>query len=136
MCIAYRIPQLTQPLLSIRTLFDNDCVATFDKKHCNIHHNRKLILHSEQYKATTLWDIPLVTSKGETQYIPTSESENIFCNLEQIATKKYIMHFLHASLFSPVKPTWLKAIKNEQFVTWPVINNIDVAKHLTPKFWH
>ena len=42
------------------------------------------------------------------------------------------MHFLHASLFSPVKLTWLKAIKNEQLVTWPGINTTDVAKNLTP----
>ena len=30
--IAHRIPQLTQSLLSINKLCDNDCVATFDKK--------------------------------------------------------------------------------------------------------
>ena len=29
--IAHRIPQLTQSLLSIKTLCKNDCVATFDK---------------------------------------------------------------------------------------------------------
>ena len=29
--IAHKIPQLTQSLLSIRKLCDNDCVATFDK---------------------------------------------------------------------------------------------------------
>ena len=80
----------------------------------------------------TLCNILLVTSEGETQYIPTSKGENIVFNLEQIATKKDIIHFLHASLFGPVKLTWLKAIKNEQFVTWPVINTTDVAKHLTP----
>ena len=130
--IAHMIPQLTHSLLSISKLFDNYCVDTFDKKHCNIHHNVKLIIHGEWYKANNLWKITLVTSEGETQYIPTSEGENIVCNLEQIATKKYIIHFLHASLFSPVKSTWIKAIKNEQFVTWPVINTTDVAKHLTP----
>ena len=130
--IVHRIPQLTQSLLSIRKLFYNDCVATFDKKHCNIHHNGKLILHGKQDKATTLWKIPLFTSEGETQYIPTSEDENIVCNLEQIATKKDIIHFLHASLFSPVKLTWLKAIKNERFVIWLGINTAYVAKHLTP----
>ena len=28
--------------------------------------------------------------------------------------------------------TWLKAIKNEQFITWPGINTTNVAKHLKP----
>ena len=31
--IAHIIPQLTQSLLSISKLCDNDCVATFDKQH-------------------------------------------------------------------------------------------------------
>ena len=81
--IAHRIPQLTQSLLSISKLCYNECVATFDKQHCNIHYNGKLIIQGEQDKATTLWKIPLVTSKGATQYIPTSEGENIVCNLEK-----------------------------------------------------
>ena len=90
------------------------------------------IIHDEQDKGTTLWKIPLFTSEGETQYITTSEGENIFCNLEQIETEKYIIHFLHASLFSQVKLTWLNSIKNKQFITWPGINTTNVAKHLTP----
>ena len=76
--------------------------------------------------------IPLVTSEGETQHIPTYEGKNIICNLKLIATKKDIIHFIHASLFIPEKPTWLKAIKNEQFVMWPGIHTTDVATHLTP----
>ena len=103
--IAHRMPQLTLSILSIRKLCDNDCVDTFDKKHCNLHYNRKLIFHGERYKSTTFWKIPLVTIKGETQYIPTSVGENIVCNLKQIAIEKYIIHFIHASLFSPVKLT-------------------------------
>ena len=89
--IAHRIPKLTQSLLSINKLCENDCVATFDKKNCNIHHNGNLILHDERDKATILWKIPLVTSEGATQYIPTPEGENIVCNLEKIATKRDII---------------------------------------------
>ena len=85
--IDHRIPQLTQSLLSLRKLCNNDCVAMLNKQHYNIHYNGKLILHGERDKATILWNIPLVTSEGETQYIPTYEGDNIFCNLELIATK-------------------------------------------------
>ena len=74
----------------------------------------------------------VVVTPQNIYHIPTSEGENIVYNLEQIATKKDIIYFLHASLFRPVKLTWLKSIKNEQFVTWPVINTTNVAKHLTP----
>ena len=79
--IAHKTPQLTQSLLSISKLCDNEGMVVFDKRHCNIHHNGKLILHGEKYKATTKWMIPLVTSKGETQYIHTSNGKNILCNL-------------------------------------------------------
>ena len=130
--IAHRIPKLTQSLLSISKLCNSDCVATFDKQYCNIHYNGNIILHGEQDKATNLWKIPLVTSEGDTQYIPTSEGENVICNLEQIVTKKYIIHFLHNSLFIPVKSTWLKAIKNKKILTCPLITTTDVARHLTP----
>ena len=85
--IDHRIPQLTQSLLSLRKLCNNDCVAMLNKQHYNIHYNGNLIPHGERDKATILWNIPLVTSEGETQYIPTYEGDNIFCNLELIATK-------------------------------------------------
>ena len=46
--IAHKIPQLTQSLFSISKLCNNDCVATSDKKYCNIHHV-ELTLHYYEY---------------------------------------------------------------------------------------
>ena len=99
--IAHIIPELTQSLVSIIKLCDNDCVATFDRKDCNINHDGHLILHGERDKATTLWKIPLVTSKDETQYIPTPEGENIVCSLEKIATKYIYYTFSICLLIHP-----------------------------------
>ena len=65
--IAHRIKQLTQSLLSISKLCNNDYVATFNKQHCNINYNGQLILHGERDIATTLWKIPLVTSGSDIQ---------------------------------------------------------------------
>jgi hypothetical protein len=40
------------------------------------------------------------------------------------------MKFLHAAAFSPVKSTWLKAIKMGFFNTWPGLNQENVRKYL------
>ena len=52
--IVHIIPQPTQSLLSTNKLCDDDCMTTFNKQHCNIYYNGKLILHGERDKATTL----------------------------------------------------------------------------------
>ena len=40
------------------------------------------------------------------------------------------MKFLHAAAFSPVKSTWLKAIKIGFFNTWTGLNQENVRKYL------
>jgi hypothetical protein len=38
---------------------------------------------------------------------------------------------LHAACFSPVKSTWITAIKNGHFTSWPVLTEQAVGKHLS-----
>jgi hypothetical protein len=38
---------------------------------------------------------------------------------------------LHAACFSPVKSTWIKAIKNGNFLSWPGLTEHAVEKHLS-----
>ena len=68
-------------------------------------------------------------SEGET-YTKTYENHNQIFNLEQMSTKSSTIDFLHRTMFSPVKSTWLRAIRKNHFITWPGINGKDVAKHL------
>ena len=37
--------------------------------------------------------------------------------------------FLHAAAGFPIKETWIKAIKNGHYKTWPIITPAAVAKH-------
>ena len=39
------------------------------------------------------------------------------------------VRYLHAAAGYPVKSTWLKAIRNGNYATWPLINVKNVAKH-------
>ena len=45
-------------------------------------------------------------------------------------TKTKLVDFLHAACFAPVKSTFIKAIKNNHFVSWPGLDVPLVTKHL------
>jgi hypothetical protein len=45
--------------------------------------------------------------------------------------QKYLINYLHAACFSPVKSTWIKAIKNGIFSSWPGLNEHSVEKYLS-----
>ena len=57
-------------------------------------------------------------------------------NLAVIICKKQthqdLVRYLHAACFSPVKSTWVKAISNNNFITWPGLTSQLVTKHLPP----
>ena len=47
-------------------------------------------------------------------------------------TRKEVVDYLHACCFSPTKQTFLQAIKNGNFLTWPSLTQDLVSKHLIP----
>jgi hypothetical protein len=56
-------------------------------------------------------------------------AHNVYAQKSIQATIKY----LHACCFSPVTDTWLKAIQNGHFATWPSVTVENVRKYL-PKY--
>jgi hypothetical protein len=47
------------------------------------------------------------------------------------SNKKDLINYLHAACFSPVKSTWITAIKNGNFTSWPGLTEHAVEKHLS-----
>jgi hypothetical protein len=45
--------------------------------------------------------------------------------------QKDLINYLHAACFSPVKSTWITAINNGNFSTWPGLNEHSVEKYLS-----
>jgi hypothetical protein len=45
--------------------------------------------------------------------------------------QQYLVNYLHAACFSPVKSTWITAIKNGNFSSWPGLNEHSVEKYLS-----
>jgi hypothetical protein len=61
-----------------------------------------------------------------------NEPEILQCNhAHDNNTQKDLINYLHAACFSPVKSTWIKAIKNGNFSSWPRLNEHTVDKHLS-----
>jgi hypothetical protein len=63
------------------------------------------------------------------QLAPEHYANNVY---EQKSIEETIT-YLHACCFIPVQDTWLKAIQNEQFATWPSITVENVRKYI-PKY--
>jgi hypothetical protein len=45
--------------------------------------------------------------------------------------QKDLINYLHAACFSPVKSTWITAIKNGHFTSWPGLTEHAVEKHVS-----
>jgi hypothetical protein len=60
------------------------------------------------------------------------EKHEIQCNHAHTNNnQKYLINYLHAACFSPVKSTWITAIKNGNFLSWPGLTEHAVEKHLS-----
>jgi hypothetical protein len=60
------------------------------------------------------------------------ETETVQCNqAHDNNNQKDFINYLHAACFSPVKSTWITAIKNGNFSSWPGLTEHAVEKHLS-----
>jgi hypothetical protein len=46
-------------------------------------------------------------------------------------TQKYLINYLHAECFSPVKSSWITAIKNGNFLSWPGLTDLSKSTATT-----
>jgi hypothetical protein len=60
------------------------------------------------------------------------EKHEIQCNhAHDNNSQKDLINYLHAACFSPVKSTWITAIRNGNFLSWPGLTEHAVEKHLS-----
>jgi hypothetical protein len=60
------------------------------------------------------------------------ETKHVQCNhAHDNSNQKDLINYLHAACFSPVKSTWITAIKNGHFTSWPGLIEHAVEKHLS-----
>lgn len=125
-------PQLQHSLISLGQLCDDDCQVLLDKTNLFAIKDNKIILQGRRSKTGDgLWDIPLQTSiKKPTQAPSYQPSMNVIIRKNEPA--KQLVKYLHACCFYPTIPTFIKAIKNNHFLSWPGLTVKLVKKYLDP----
>ena len=117
---AHIFPGLQNPLISIGTLCDNNCIAVFDEKRVAIYDKmlRQIVMQGHRDPNTTLNIINMAAPlRAMTeQHIPYTLRANY---VYETKSKQELTLFDHAACFSPQKCTLVDAIKINAFAYWP-----------------
>jgi hypothetical protein len=85
--------------------------------------NEKCVMYGSRDPKSRLWRVNLKQ---------IFETNQVQCNnAHDNSNKKDLINYLHAACFSPVKSTWITAIKNGKFTSWPGLTEYAVEKHLS-----
>lgn len=117
---AHMFPNLAKPLISIGQLCDANCMACFTKRKLIISRNNEVLLSTPRDPDSGLWMIPLN---------PTAQQQQANSAYHTTSKEDHVV-FLHACGGYPVKSTWLKAIKRNNYTTWPGLTSELVVKHM------
>jgi len=103
-----------------------------DKNEINIFKNNKCIIKGKRNKADGLWDIPLqpipnIISEPSREIQHTANA--IICKSQ---AKTELAEYLYGCCGSPAVSTFIHAIKNGNFLSWPGIESVSFTKHLPP----
>ncbi len=137
-------------LLSIPKFVNTNYIAIFDKDEVNIYNanktsiivSRGAILQGWQCKQINLWRVPLVKDikNNNTDTVlcdrcPTESSpdrpppSNTIHNVYELKTQRKLVQYYHAAAGFPTKLSWLKALRNKQYASWPGLTWQAANKH-------
>ena len=108
-----------ESLLSIGQLCDSNCSAIFTKKDVIVFNSDKtLILNGTRNVFNGLWDVTIEISHPEPPPTATmNQHENSVLHLDK--TKSELARYLHAVAGCQTNSTFIQAINNGSFITWP-----------------
>jgi hypothetical protein len=109
--------------ISVGQLCDNACSVTFTQDQVSVSGNGKHVMYGCRDPKSHLWRVNLKQKMNTriAQYNHAHDNNN----------QKDLINYLHAACFSPVKSTWIKAIKNGFFSSWTGLNQHSVEKYLS-----
>jgi hypothetical protein len=121
---AHILPGLVHnSLISVGQLCDNGCSVTFTQDQVTVSKNEKCVMYGARDPKSRLWRVDL-KQKFETNQVQCNHAHDN-------SNQKDLINYLHAACFSPVKSTWITAIKNGNFTSWPGLTEQAVEKHLS-----
>jgi hypothetical protein len=121
---AHILPGLVNnSLMPVGQLCDNECSVTFTHDQVTVSRNGKEVMYGSRDPKSCLWRVNLKQKM---------KPKNAQCNhAHDNNNKKDLINYLHAAYFSPVKSTWIKAIKHGNFSSWLGLNEHSVEKYLS-----
>jgi hypothetical protein len=127
-------------LVSIGQLCDDGCVVTLTRDDMKVIKEDTMILRGTRNTTDGLWDVELKRSPPHTPATPMIQKQistivpdirykaNVIIRKSQ--TKTDLAKYLHATCWSPSKSTFLNAINNGNFITWPGLTTKLIRGHL------
>jgi hypothetical protein len=124
------------------TVFDKEMVNVYDANNTIFTISRGAILHGFCDPVLNLYQIPLfdmvrnnntdtiIVNRPPTEYLPDQPppSKAVY-NVYELKTQPELVQYHHASGGFPTKTTWLAAIKNKHFTSWPGLTLHAARKH-------
>jgi hypothetical protein len=124
---AHLFPELTDySLISVGKLCNHGCDALFSRHEVRINKDGNTILQGTR-NSNGLWIMNL--TEGNNKPVPQVPIQQHIMAMASTTMQDHIQ-FLHAGLFSPVKSTLLKAIRNGHLATFPGLTVANVNKFL------
>jgi hypothetical protein len=121
---AHILPGLVHnSLISVGQLYDNECSVTFTHDQVTVSINGKDVMYGSRDPKSRLWRVNL-KQKMNTKIAQCNHAHD---NNNQ----QDLINYHHAACFSPVNSTWIKAMKNGFFSSWPGLNEHSVEKYLS-----
>ena len=128
---AHAYPNLKiSSLLSIGQLFDSDCSELFTKNYVTILNSYNTpVLNLIRNTPDVSWNLTINSSQPKTPLAaPTTSNYNYALHINK--TKSELASYLHTAAGCPTKSTFVEAINNRNFITWPGLTSKIVSKNM------
>jgi hypothetical protein len=120
---AHILPGLVHnSLISVGQLCDSGCDVIFTRDKVEVNNDGESVMSGVNNQQSRLGRVDLKEA-------PKSNYKTACNHAHKTSNLKELINYLHATAFSPVKSTWIKAIKNGNFATWPGLTEHAVEKH-------
>ena len=127
-------------LVSVVRLCNAGCDVEFTKIGCTVKHQGRVVLKGNKCTKTGLWMIPISENTNETatptaavtlhQLIEINKSQDHLFNVLETSSKEELAMYYHQTVCSPLKTTFLREIRNNQFSSFPGLTYNLIARHL------
>ena len=128
----YIMPTFTNTLFGVGPICYADSIVVFKKEDVTVLSpiGEPILQRWGEYKLPRLWRFPLIPdTKQKGIYTTTSQNKPEANNVYDLPSMEALVRYMHAAAGFPVRSTWLKAIKNGKFNSWPGLTYNNTAKY-------